>query len=119
MTKTELALEFITFDGQPGSRPPIFDPVHGVKNIPIPHELDCCGVDLMVIPADQYKPLNMSFMLFYLGPDQEFEWCSKYSAPGGLFDDCGDEVVLDEAGYIIFPLQKGDRWAIWPALSVN
>jgi hypothetical protein len=60
----------------------------------------------------------MSFMLFYLAAAQGFEWCSKYSAKE-LLDEGGVAVRLDEVGYISFPLQKGDRWAIWPSFSVK
>lgn len=117
MIKTESLIEFITYDGQPGSRPPIFDSAVA-KNLPLVHDLDGKHMDLMVVPAGHHKPLSMAFMLFYLDVAQEFEWCSNYSAKE-LCNEGGVEVALDEAGYISFPLQKGDRWAFWPTISLN
>ena len=114
MIKTELTIEFTTYDGQLTSRPPVFDPD---ADVPLPrHELDGHHHTLMLIPAGQDKPLNMAFMFFYLSHSGSFEWCSKYSAKE-LSDESGLEVSLDEAGYISFPLQIGDRWALWPDLQ--
>lgn len=118
MIKSPLTIEFITYDGQPGSRPPIFDPATPGADTPSsPHELDGCHYELMLIPADQYKPLGMAFMLFPHNGGK-FEWCSKYSAKE-LSDESGLEISLDEDGYICFPLQIGDRWALWPMLPLS
>jgi len=126
MIMAALTLHFITYDGQPGSRPPIYE--WGAINkpeVPLPHELDGHHYEVLVIPEGQDRPLSMAFALYYLGPGNGFEWVSCFRAADKEDDDCagrladisGNDVILDEAGYIVFPLKIGDRWALWPSIT--
>lgn|GEM_PF-5144940 len=117
MIRTTITIEFITYDGQPGSRPPIYEcGTVDTPEVPLPHELDGYHYEMLIISEGKDAPLSMAFMLFYLDQDQRFEWCSSFFAKE-LADKHGHDIALDDDGYISFPLKPGDRWAIWPTAN--
>jgi hypothetical protein len=119
MNSSEITIKFIEYDGTPSTRPPLFEPDPPVEVIQVPaHKLDGCHRFLMVIPEGQAQPLGMAFMLFWPDAETGFELVAKFSGKK-ICDDCGEELPLDDEGFLCFPLQRGLRWALWPTLATH